>query len=319
MNYKRAQIISVGAAVPERVLTNQDFEKYLDTSDEWIVRRTGIRKRHFVTENMPDAATALGAQAVSSALENAQLRPQDLDGIICATFTQDHLFPSTACEISKKLDCSQIFAFDLFAACTGFIYGLTIANSLILSGQYNTIAVVGTEVISRYIDWNDRATCVLFGDAAGAAIVQGSEDADHGILSCSIKSDNSYTELLQLSALGDKRYMCMNGREVFKIAVRIMADSTLESLKTCNLTLDDIDFLIPHQANVRIIDAIGQRLKLPSEKVISNVESYGNTSSASIPLALKQAWDEGKIRKNTLVALAALGGGVTYGSAVIRF
>lgn len=315
-----ARIVSVGTAVPDRILTNSDYEKFLDTTDEWIVKRTGIRQRHVSPVPIPDdQAVTLGELAAQKCLEKGKMSSSEIECIICATFTPDHFFPSTACSISNRIGCVRAAAFDISAACTGFIYGLTIAKSFIATGQFKTVLVIGSEVISRTLDWTDRSICILFGDAAGAAIVQATDEPDTGILAATINTDSSLCDILSLKVWDGKQKMFMKGNEVFKHAVRMMSHSLLHSLSVCSLTKEDIDLIIPHQANQRIIEAMAQHLDVPIEKVVSNVARYGNTSSASIPLAMEDVWDQGRIRRGTILALTALGGGVTVGSAIIRF
>ncbi len=312
-------MISVGTAVPDKVMTNFDFEKYLDTSDEWIVQRTGIRTRHIMDKDIVDPAMTLGSQAVLQALRNAGIDPSEVDALFCATATPDNFFPSTACCIARNIGCPKAFAFDLSAACTGLLYGVTLANSLILTGQCKTVVVVGTEVLSRILDWNDRTTCILFGDAAGAVVIRASDDPDRGILGAVVAADCTQSEILKTKIFDGRQKMSMNGQEVYKSAVRLMSEVTRQCLKKCSLTCEDIDVFVPHQANIRIMESVAGSLKIPPEKVIFNVAKYGNTSSASIPLALQEWLDAGRIQKGMLLALTALGGGLTYGSVVMRF
>ncbi len=318
-NYKDACILSVGTAVPEKILTNSDLEKTLDTSDEWIVKRTGIRTRYIMPEDLPEPAADLGAEAVKKALDKANLSSSDIDTIICATFTPDNFFPSTACGISNRVGCPNVFAFDLSAACSGFLYGVTVAKALISTKQSKTVVVVGSEIISKSLDWGDRGTCILFGDGAGAVVLQETDVPGKGILATDVFCDSSLGDILKLPAWDGKQKMSMNGNEVFKQAVRLMTESTEKSLKVCSMTNEDVDLLIPHQANIRIINSVAKKLNIPENRVVSNVDKYGNTSSASIPLALDEVWDNGKIQDGTVVAFAALGGGITVGSAVVRF
>jgi 3-oxoacyl-[acyl-carrier-protein] synthase-3 len=320
MPQKRARIVSVGTAVPERIVTNKDLEGLLDTSDEWIATRTGIRRRHVFADGEDAQAYEIGGKASRRALEKAGLRPSDIDGIICATFTPDYFFPSTACLIGNYLGISNgVFAFDVSAACAGFVYGLALANSLILSGQCGRVLLVGAEVISKTLDWTDRSTAILFGDAAGAVIVEGSNGGDAGILATYLGSDGSLGEILTLPAWGKHRYMTMNGSEVFKHAVRIMGSAVLRALEACGLDRSDIDLLVPHQANARIIKSLAEHFDVPMEKVVTNLEEYGNTSSASIPLALEEAWNDGRVTDGSIVAFTSLGGGLAYASAIVRF
>lgn len=316
---RRARIVSVGSCVPERVLANSDLEKFLDTSDEWITTRTGIRTRHVFAKGEDAKAFELGGKAALAALNNAKYLPQDVDGIICATFTPDYFFPSTACKIQQYIGNTSAWAFDVSAACAGFVYGLSIAHSMILSGQSKRILVVGAEVISKTLDWKDRATCILFGDGAGAVVVEEHTGGDRGILSTFLKSNGALGDILYLPAWGEPRYMKMNGNEVYKYAVRLMSDAIEQCLHQAGLDISDVDLLIPHQANVRIIDAMAAHLGIPREKVVTNLDKYGNTSSASIPLALEDAWKAGRIKDGTVAVFTSLGGGLAWGSAVVRF
>ncbi|MBD3318199.1 MAG: beta-ketoacyl-ACP synthase III [Chitinivibrionales bacterium] len=319
---KRTRILAVGTALPDKVLTNHDLEEMVETSDEWIVKRTGIRERRicsYETMMSNSGASELGARASTVAIERAGLSVDDIDGIICATFTPDNFFPSTACSISRLLGRDNVLAFDLSAACAGFVYGCTVANALITTGQCRTILLVGSEIISKSLDWSDRTTCILFGDGAGAVVLQGTDDEERGIIGTHVSSTGSLGDILTLPAWGQKRYMSMNGNEVYKHAVRMMSDATLKCLESCGLSCDDIDLIIPHQANRRIITALARQLGVPIERVVINIERYGNTSSASIPLALDDAWKDGRIREGCRVLFTSLGGGITIGSAMVRF
>jgi 3-oxoacyl-[acyl-carrier-protein] synthase-3 len=319
---RRARIVSVGGYVPDRIMTNSEFEKFLDTSDEWIRTRTGIRQRRLVDANNPMAASELGGRASRAALDNAHCSAQDIDGIICATFSPDFFFPSTACKIQQYIGNTNALAFDVSAACAGFVYALSIANSMILSGQCKKMLVVGAEVVSKTLDWTDRGTCILFGDGAGAVVLEAfdaNDGEDSGILSTYLKSNGAFGDILYLPAWGEKRFMRMNGNEIYKHAVRLMGEATEQCLKMAGLSSSDVDLLIPHQANVRIIDAMARHMKLPAAKVVTNLDKYGNTSSASIPLALEDAWKQGRIKPKTVVVFTSLGGGLVWGSAVVRF
>ncbi|MBN1306714.1 MAG: ketoacyl-ACP synthase III [Chitinispirillaceae bacterium] len=316
---RNARIISVGTYVPETVMENSDFERFLDTTDEWIASRTGIRQRHIVSKELPTPASHLGREAALIALKRAGCSPAEIDGIICATFTPDYFFPSTACRIQTELGCTRAFAFDVGAACAGFTYALTIANSLVTAGQYSKVLVIGTEVISKTLDWTDRSTCILFGDGAGAVVVAGSETPGRGIVSSYLKSDGALGDILVLPAWGEKRTMQMKGNEVFKHAVRLMTDASEKVMAAAGLSIDRIDYFIPHQANSRIISAVAEQLHLPAEKVVCNLERFGNTSSASIPLALDEIWAAGGISDGTMALFTALGGGLTVGSVLVCF
>ena len=318
-HFKHARIVSVGTSVPDTVLTNSDFEKMVDTNDEWIVTRTGIKSRHVAAKGSGITTAGLGSAAARVALERAKTAPEQVDGIICATITPDGLFPSTACKIQAELGCRGAFAFDIAAACAGFVYGLSLANNFIAAGQGSTFLVVGSEMLSRITDYKDRATCILFGDGAGAAVVKGTNDADTGILSACLASDGSLGKILFCNLWDESRFMYMEGREVFKYAVRMMADMAKKAVAEAGLTLEDIDYLVPHQANIRIIKTLGETLNIAPEKVIVNLENFGNTSSASIPLAFNEAIRDGRIRKGSTVLLTSLGGGVTVAGAVVRF
>ncbi len=319
MDYKRSKILSVAKAIPENMVTNHDIEKMVETSDEWIIKRTGIKTRYIADKDMENPLTEYGTRAVTEAIERAGLKPSDVDTIICGTVSPDYVFPSTACLIASRIGCVDAFAFDFTSACSGFIYGLVVANSLIVSGQSKTVVVIGGEMLSRYVDWTDRGTCILFADGVGAVVMQGSDDPDKGILATHESTDGSLGDILYLSHSGEKRYIKMKGKEVFKHAINMMTETTKKSLEACSMTSEDIDVFIPHQANIRIINSVAKNLNIPSEKVIINVDRFGNTSSATIPIALAEAWDDGKIKDGTVVALSALGGGVTIGSAIIRF
>ena len=319
VNSKRARILSVGTYVPETIVTNKDLEKILDTTDEWIVNMTGIKSRHLIPADQHVPASVLGAKAAEVALKRAGIDPTEIDGIVCATFTPDSFFPSTACRIQALLGCTNAFAFDVSAACAGFVYALTVANGLILSGKNKNILVIGAEVISKALDWTDRTTSILFGDGAGAVVLQGTSEEDRGILATHLQSDGTLGDILMFPAWGEKRNMRMKGNEVFKHAVRMMSDASNKVLASAGFSLDEIDLMVPHQANIRIINALADHLKFPKEKIVTNLERYGNTSSASIPLALDEAWQNGLIKENTKVLFTALGGGITAGSVIVNF
>lgn len=316
---RKARISAVGTYVPETIMTNADLETFLDTSDEWITSRTGIKKRHIVSKDNPVPASHLGNIAARKAMENAGCSPEEVDAVICATFTPDSFFPSTACRMQEALGCVNAFAFDISAACAGFVYGITLANTLVASGQCDKVLVVGAEVISRTLDWTDRSTCILFGDGAGAVVVEVSDSEEQGIGNSCLKSDGSLGDILNLPCYGEPCTMKMKGNEVFKHAVRMMSGVSRVVLDASGITVSGIDFFIPHQANSRIINGVAKQLAIPKEKVVMNVAEYGNTSSASIPLALDGIWAEGKINKGTKVLFTALGGGVTAGSVYVQF
>ncbi|WP_456400880.1 beta-ketoacyl-ACP synthase III [Persephonella sp.] len=309
----KAEIRGLGKHIPERILTNSDLEKFLDTSDEWITTRTGIKQRRIAEEW--EKASDIALPAAEEALSNAGISPKDIDAVIVATSTPDMTFPSTACFLADKLNCSKPMAFDLSAACSGFIYGLSMADAFIKSGQYKNILVVGTEVFSQIIDWNDRSTAVIFGDGAGAVVVSASE-GDSDILSSVMKSDGSHWGSLYCP-VGEK--LRMRGRETFKLAIKSMETASKKALQKAGITLNDIKLVIPHQANIRIINALAERMDLPNEKVYSNIHIYGNTSAASIPIAFYDAWKEGKLDKGDYILLTAFGGGLTWGAIVLKF
>ncbi len=325
---RSAKIVGVGSYAPPKVLTNKDLEKMVDTSNEWIIERTGIRERHIADDKT--ATSDIGLEAARRALEDARINPEELDLIIVATVTPDFIFPATACLIQDRLGAKKAAAFDLEAACSGFIYGLSVARGFIASGEYDTILVIASEALTKITDWEDRATCVLFGDGAGAAILKPAEEGQ-GILSSYLRADGGNWDLLRVPAGGsrlpathdsiDKRlhYMKMEGNKVFKIAVQSMTEAAIEGLKRAKIKIKDLSLLITHQANARIINAVAKRLGLPPEKVYINLDRYGNTSAASIPLALDEAVKKGKIKKGDLVILVAFGGGFTWASAVIKW
>ncbi|WP_457625080.1 beta-ketoacyl-ACP synthase III [Persephonella sp.] len=309
----RAKITGIGMHVPPRVITNHDLEKILDTSDEWITTRTGIKERRIAEEW--EKASDLALPAAEEAIKNAGLTSKDIDAVIVATSTPDMTFPSTACFLSDKLGCSKPMAFDISAACSGFIYGLTVGNSFILSGQFKNVLVVGAEVFSRIIDWNDRSTAVIFGDGAGAVVLS-KADGDRGILSAAMKSDGSHWGSLYCP-VGEK--LRMRGRETFKLAIKSMETASKKALNKAGIDLEKISLVIPHQANIRIINALAERLELPEEKVFSNIHKYGNTSAASIPIAMYEAYKEKKFKEGDYILLTAFGGGLTWGAVVLKF
>jgi 3-oxoacyl-[acyl-carrier-protein] synthase-3 len=308
-------------------LTNADIERMVDTSNEWIVSRTGIRERRIASEE--EAASDLALKASRLALEDAGLRASDMDAIILATVTGDMRFPATACIVQDRLKAKNAVAFDINAACSGFIFGLNTAHALISSHQMDRILVIGVEVLSKFTDWQERGTCVLFGDGAGAVVLEACESG-HGILGTYMKSDGALADLLYIPAGGSRspfspeqfekreHYIKMKGDGVFKYAVRAMADATRKVIDQAGLTLEDIDIFIPHQANVRILDAIAKRLPIPAEKVIINLDRFGNTSSATIPIAYDEVAKAGRIAKGNIVLLVAFGGGLTWGSVLLR-
>ncbi len=324
-----SRIVGTGSYVPARVLTNADLEKLVDTSDEWIVTRTGISERHLASDE--EATSDLAFQAAQAALQAAGLDVMDLDMILVATVTPDMPFPCTACLLQDRLGARRAAAMDVSAACSGFIYGLGVADGLLRAGTARTILLVGAETLTKIVNWQDRNTCVLFGDGAGAVVLR-ADDGERGILSTHLYADGSRASLLMLPGGGSRhpvsqdvldRNLCkiqMNsGNEVFKLAVRAMEDAALTALKQHGLEVGDVDHLISHQANLRIISALGQRLGVPDHKVIVNLQKVGNTSAASIPIALDGAVRDGRIKSGDLVLLCAFGGGLTWASSLIRW
>ncbi len=319
-------IKGIGAYVPEATLTNSDLEQMVDTSDQWITERTGIKKRHRAS---PDQATSdLAREAALRALDDANLRPSDLDVIIVGTATPDMFFPSTGCLVQRAIGATKAAAFDISAACSGFLYGLSIAEDFIKTGKYENILVIGAETLTRILDWTDRATCVLFGDGAGAAVV-GRVGDGRGIISTFMASDGSMGDLLKLPAGGSRmpaseatirnrlHYVKMEGNKLFKAAVKAMANAATRVLEDSGYTGEDLDLLVTHQANLRIIDATAKRIDIPDEKVYTNVHEYGNTSAASIPIALAEAKRKGVLKHDMLVELVAFGGGLTWASVLM--
>lgn len=328
MTENNAGIIGMGHSYPEGILTNADLEKMVDTNDEWITTRTGIKQRHKAAEN--EYTSQFGSRAAVQALESSGLKPEDIDIIVCATTTPDQILPSTGALIQAQIGAVNAAGMDVFAACSGFIYGLTMVESMIRTGQIRYALVIGAEVLTKYVDYTDRGTCVIFGDGAGAAVV-GPVEKNKGILATKIRSDGRYEEQLYAPGGGTKygtthetidrrmHYFKMKGNELFKVAVRSMADISAEMLEKAGYTVDDVDVVIPHQANQRITDAVASRLGVPDEKVYSNIAMHGNTSSASIPIAMDECIQSGRIKEGSLVLLTAFGGGVTWGGTVIRF
>jgi 3-oxoacyl-[acyl-carrier-protein] synthase-3 len=328
MTQHKAGILGMGHAYPKGVLTNADLEKIVDTSDEWITSRTGIKQRHKAAAN--EYTSQFGTAAAKMALERAGLKPEDIDLIVCATTTPDQIMPSTGALIQAQLGAVNAAGMDIFAACSGFLYGLTMVESMIRTDQIKYALVIGAEVLTKYVDYTDRGTCVIFGDGAGAAVI-GSVEAGKGILATKIKSDGRYEEQLYAPGGGTRygtthetidnrmHFFKMKGNELFKVAVRSMADISAEMLAKAGYTVDDVDIVIPHQANQRITDAVASRLGVPEEKVYSNIAEHGNTSSASIPIAIDECIESGRIKEGSLVLLTAFGGGVTWGGTVIRF
>jgi 3-oxoacyl-[acyl-carrier-protein] synthase-3 len=325
---KYAAITGWSSVVPKRVLTNFDLEKIVDTTDEWITSRTGISERHVVG---PDESTStLAIDAARQALERAEISPWQVDLVICCTATPDYLFPATACLVQQEIGAENAGAFDLQAACSGFIYGLAVGSQFIESGAYKTVLVVAAEALSRFIDWQDRATCVLFGDGAGAVVLQPS-DKPAGLLSFVLGSYGVGEDLIKLPAGGArfpasddtianrKHFIKMNGKEVYRFAVRILGDSSIEALEKAGLEYKDISLFIPHQANTRIIDSVAKRLELDPAKVYIDIDKYGNTSAASIPIALCEAIDQGRVRPGDNLLFVAFGAGLTSAAAIVKW
>lgn len=326
MSLRPVGIIGTGKYVPERILTNQDLEQMVETNDEWIVTRTGIRERRLASS--AEATSDLALEASKRAIAAAGLTAEDIDLIIVATITPDMFFPSTACLLQDKLGAKQAAAFDLSAACSGFIYGLATASSMISSGMYNHILVVGAETLSRITDYTDRNTCILFGDGAGA-VVLGEVAEGRGFRSFELGADGGGGELLKVSGGGSRlpasadsleakqHYIYMAGNEVFKFAVRIMGSAAEDALSKAGMTKEDVDLLVPHQANIRIIQSALNRLNLPEEKAMINLDKYGNMSAASIPVALAEAVEQGRVKEGDCLVFVGFGGGLTWGASVL--
>ncbi len=324
----RGRIIATGSYVPQNVITNQDLEKIVETSEDWIIERTGIRERRIVDGHQ--ATSDLAYEAASIALKRAHLKPKDIDLIIVATITPDMPFPSTACILQDRLGAKNAAAFDVNAACSGFVYGLHIANSLIRSGLHQRILLIGAEVLSKVTDWQDRTTCILFGDGAGAVIIEASREK-RGIVSTHIGSDGSLSELICIPGGGSRNpcsrdtilkrlnFIKMKGNETFKVAVRTLEELVVKTLQDNNLEPSQLSLLIPHQANIRIIQATAKRLNMPMEKVFVNIDKVGNTSAASVPIALDEAVQTGRVQDGDYILLEAFGGGLTWASSLIKW
>lgn len=324
----RSRITGTGSYAPEKILTNADLERMVDTSDEWITARSGIKERRIANENQ--AVSDLAYEASKKAIKNAGLKPADIELIIVATATGDMPVPSTACLLQAKLKASRAAAFDINAACSGFTYGLSVADAYIQSRKYKRVLVVGAEILSKFTDWNDRSTCVLFGDGAGAAVLEATEE-NRGIISTKLHSDGTLWELLHIPGGGSRHkassdtvkrglhYIHMRGNETFKLAVRTLENLVLETLRENKLKPSQISLLIPHQANLRIIQATAARLKIPMDRVLVNLDRYGNTSAASIPIALDEAVRSGRVRENDYILFEAFGGGITWASVLMKW
>ena len=328
MSNQRAGILGTGHSYPEGILTNDDLAKMVETSDEWITTRTGIKQRR---KAGPGEYTSMFAvRAGREAIERARLDPSDIDLLICATVTPDQILPSTGCIIQAELGCNNAAAMDVVAACSGFLYGLSLADSMIRTGQSKYALVIGAEILTQYVDYTDRQTCVLFGDGAGAAVI-GSVEGNRGILAAKIKSDGRYEEQLFSPGGGTRRrptaetlaagdhFFKMKGNELFKVAVRSMAEISRDVLESAGLSANDVDLVIPHQANQRITEAVASKLNVDMSKVYSNIAVHGNTSSASIPIALDECVETGRVNEGDVVLLTSFGGGVTWGSVLMRW
>jgi len=324
-----AGFLGTGSYLPEKILTNQEMEKMVDTSDEWIVTRTGIKERHIAAADQTTSDMAV--EAAKRALADAGLTPADLDLIIVATITPDMPTPATACWVQSKLGATRAAAFDLSAACSGFVYGVTLAKAFVESGTYKNILLIGAEKLTAFIDWKDRATCVLFGDGAGAAIIGPVTQENHQILTTYMAANGKEADLLKIPG-GGCRYpsslktvedrlhtLKMEGKEIFKTAVKVMSEAVLKVVREAGLTLDQVSLVIPHQANLRIIQAIGERLDIPSDRLFVNLDKVGNTSAASVVIALDEAVKTGKIKKGQNIVLVAFGAGTTLASSVVRW
>lgn len=324
----RAGILGTGHSYPEGILTNADLERIVETSDDWITTRTGIKQRR---KAAPGECTSLFAvRAAQQAIERARLDPADIDLLLCATVTPDQILPSTGCIIQAELGAHKAAAMDLVAACSGFLYGVTLANTMIQTGQSRHALVIGAEILTQYVDYSDRQTCVLFGDGAGAAVL-GRVEGDRGILASRIRSDGRYEEQLYSPGGGTKRppsaetlaagdhFFKMKGNELFKVAVRSMAEVSREVLEEAGLRAEDVNLFIPHQANQRITDAVSTKLNVDNSRIYSNIAMHGNTSSASIPIALDECVEAGKIQQGDVVLMASFGGGVTWGAVLMKW
>jgi 3-oxoacyl-[acyl-carrier-protein] synthase-3 len=321
---KRAVVRGVGHYLPDRIVPNSEFEKTINTSDEWIRTRSGIERRHFAAEGQ--TTSDLGYHAAVAALADAGLTGDDIDAIVLATSTADLTFPSAATMVQHRLGMTKGFAFDVQAVCAGFVFALTNANALILSGQANRVLVIGAETFSRLMDWTDRATCVLFGDGAGALVLEAQDGtgttADRGILSSDLNSDGRYKDLLYVdggTSTGMTGHLRMEGKEVFRHAVEKLAATAHTALDKIGLSGEDVDWIVPHQANIRIIEATAKRMQVPMDRVVVTVQDHGNTSAASIPLALSVGKARGQIKPGDLVVTEAIGGGLAWGSVVLRW
>lgn len=330
---KKIKILSTGSYLPKNILTNFDLEKMVDTSNEWIVTRTGIRERRIADKDQ--AASDLAVEAAKDCLNKINFPAEEIDTIIVATVTPDMFFPSTACVVHKKLGLTrEVFAFDISAACSGFVYGLALAESLLRVGKSKNLLLIASDVLSKFVNWKDRNTCVLFGDGAGAMLLTSQDDSENkeedGILAIYLAADGNYDELLQIPAGGSRlpanyetvsnnlHTIVMSGKEVFKVAVTKMVEAVNKSCEICGISPSQLDILIPHQANLRIINAVGERLNIESSKIFVNVDKYGNMSASTVIVGLDEAIKEKKVSKGSLVGLVAFGGGFTWGAAILK-
>ena len=325
-----ASLKSIGAYAPARILSNADLEKMVETSDEWIEKRTGIKERRIAAED--ESTSDLGVKAAEVAIKRAGIAKEEIDLIICATLSPDHFcMPSTACVIAGKLGINDVMAFDVSAACSGFVYMLSMAKAFIESGAKKNVLLIGAEKISSVVDYTDRSTCILFGDGAGAAIISVTEDKNEAIIDIHASADGRYGDLLITPGCGSKypcsqetldnklNYIKMQGNDVYKVAVKTLTNDVIDILEKNNITASEIDHFIPHQANFRIIEAVRAKLDFPIEKTVLTVAKYGNTSAASIPMAMNDAYEEGRIKKGDLMLLDTFGGGFTWASALVHF
>ncbi|MCB1486048.1 MAG: ketoacyl-ACP synthase III [Bauldia sp.] len=325
MSAIRSIVLGCGGYLPEKVMTNAELSQMVDTSDEWITQRTGIRQRHIAADG--ELTSDMGTHAAKAALEAARLTPDDIDLIVMATATPDNTFPASAVTVQKSLGMNHGAAFDVQAVCSGFLFALTTTDALIRSGQARRALVIGAETFSRILDWTDRSTCVLFGDGAGAVVLGGESQpgwrTDRGVLSAHLRSDGRFKEKLYVdggpSSTGTVGHLRMEGRDVFKHAVNMISDVIYDAFDATGFTAADIDWFVPHQANIRIIDATAKKLGIPIEKVIRTVDRHGNTSAASIPLALWEASQDGRIKRGDLLLLESMGGGFTWGAVLLRW
>lgn len=321
-------IAGIGFSVPDTIITNEDISKIVETNNEWIESRTGIKERRIVSGD--ESSVSLATKAAIDALGFSGIKAEDIDLIITATSMPDSLYPSTSCEVQQAIGAKKAVAFDIVAACSGLVYGMNIARNFIMTGVYKNVLLIGVDLHSRYVDWTDRSTCILFGDAAGAFVLKRSDDGINDILAIDMHSDGAKANELKIPLMGKncplvelstekKQFVQMNGKEVYKFAVSVVPESIQSAIKLAGLTIEDMDYLIPHQANLRIINSISDRLHLESSQVITNLQKYGNTSTASIPVALTEALKENKIKDNSIMAMCGFGAGLTWGTAVVRW